>query len=99
MVVVGIGVIFAPGRLIAALFELQGFGDRDGDPSVLYLLALAVGFAACVAVPTLAWRASLSHLAPGWALAARRSPPSSCSSSESASAARPHRRLLGRPLD
>jgi hypothetical protein len=55
---------------VAALFELEGFGDRDGDPSGLYLLALAEGFAACVGVPLLAWRALLPRSAPAWALAA-----------------------------
>jgi hypothetical protein len=40
VVAVGLGVLFATGRLIATLLALQGCGDRDGDPSVGYLLAL-----------------------------------------------------------
>ena len=67
-VVAVLGLLFATGCVIAALFELQGFGDRDGDPSVLSLRSLAV--AACVGVPVLAWRALLPRSAPVKALAA-----------------------------
>jgi hypothetical protein len=65
-----LGLLFAVGCVIAALFELQGFGDRDGDPSIPYLLALAAAFVACVAVPVLVWRALLPASAPGVLLAA-----------------------------
>jgi hypothetical protein len=60
-VVVGMaaGSLFAVGCLLAALFERDGFGDRDGDPSTGYLLALAVGLAASLALPLVLWRALL----------------------------------------
>ena len=60
-VVVGmaVGSLFAVGFLVAALFERDGFGDRDGDPSTGYLLALAVGMAASLALPLVLWRALL----------------------------------------
>lgn len=57
VVVVGaLGALFAFGSLIAALFELQGFGDRDGDPDTAYLALQASALALSVAVPLLAWR-------------------------------------------
>ena len=60
-VVVGMaaGSLFAVGCLVAALFERDGFGDRDGDSSAGYLLALAVGTAASLALPLVLWRALL----------------------------------------
>jgi len=60
-VVVGmaVGSLFAVGFLVAALFERDGFGDRDGDPSTAYLLALAVGMAASLGLPLVLWRALL----------------------------------------
>jgi hypothetical protein len=64
-----LGALFAVGSLISILFELQGFGDRDGTPNVLYVLGLAAAFAVCVAVPLLLWRALLPS-APGRLLAA-----------------------------
>ena len=69
MLVAALGLLVATGCMIAALLELEGFGDRDGEPSGLYLLALAGGFAACVGVPVLVWRALLPRSAPAWALA------------------------------
>lgn len=66
-----VGALFAVGCAIAILFELQGFGRaRDTDPRTAYLLALAVGFAVCVGLPVLVWRALLPDSAPGWGLAA-----------------------------
>ena len=41
IVAAGLGALFGVGCLIAALFELQGFGaPRDSDPRALYLLSL-----------------------------------------------------------
>lgn len=54
-----LGALLAIGSLIAILFELQGFGDRDPRPSVPYLIALVAAFAASVGVPLLLWRALL----------------------------------------
>ena len=54
-----VGALFAVGCLVAALFERDGFGDRDGDPSTGYLLALAVGLAASLGLPVALWRALL----------------------------------------
>jgi hypothetical protein len=51
------GALFALGSVIAVLFELQGFGDRGGNPSTSYLALLALGFAASVGIPLLLWRA------------------------------------------
>ena len=52
-VVVGLalGAFCAVGVLVAALFERDGFGDRDGEPSTAYLLALAIELVASVAYP------------------------------------------------
>ena len=51
-----LGALFAVGSVLAALFELQGFGDRDGDPDAGYLVLLAVGVALSIALPLLVWR-------------------------------------------
>jgi hypothetical protein len=72
---VAFGALFALGSVVAVLFELQGFGDRDGDPSTSYLALLALGFAASVGIPLLLWRAlmpgaSTRGLAAGAVLAA-----------------------------
>jgi hypothetical protein len=69
------GGLFAVGSVVAVLFELQGFGDRDGDPSASYVALLALGFAASVGIPLLLWSAlmpgaSTRGLAAGAALAA-----------------------------
>ena len=57
-VIVGmaLGALCAVGVLLAALFERDGFGDRDGEPSTAYLLALAVGLLASVGLPLVLWR-------------------------------------------
>ena len=57
-VVVGLalGAFCAVGVLVAALFERDGFGDRDGEPSTPYLLALAIGLVASVGLPLMLWR-------------------------------------------
>lgn len=66
----GLGALFAVGCVLAALFEAQGFGrERDTDPRAGYLLLLALGFAACIAVPAWLWRLLLPDSAPGWPLA------------------------------
>ena len=39
------------GVLVAALLERDRFGDRDGEPSTAYLLALAVGLVASFGLP------------------------------------------------
>lgn len=57
-VVVGValGALCALGVLLSALFERDGFGDPDGEPSTPYLLALAVGLVASVGLPLVLWR-------------------------------------------
>jgi hypothetical protein len=66
-----LGALLAVGCVIAALFELQGFGGpRDAGPRAGYLLALAAGFVASVAVPVVLWRALLPDSAPAWAVVA-----------------------------
>ena len=53
-VAVGLGALAAVGCLLAALFEVQGFGrPRDAEPRTGYLVELAVGFVASVAIPAL----------------------------------------------
>lgn len=57
VVVVGaLGALCALGSLVAALFELQGFGDRDGDPDAGYLAVQAAALGLSVALPLLTWR-------------------------------------------
>ena len=60
-VVVGVmlGAFCAVGVLLSALFERDGFGDRDGEPSTPYLLALAVGLLVSVGLPLVVWRVLL----------------------------------------
>ena len=57
-VVVGValGALCALGVLLSALFERDGFGDPNGEPSTPYLLALAVGLVASVGLPLVLWR-------------------------------------------
>ena len=63
---IALGSLFAVGCLLAALFEVQGFGGpRDQPPRTGYVVELAVGFAACVAIPALLTR-QLLHAGPGW---------------------------------
>ena len=66
---VGLGALFAFGSVLAALFEVQGFGSRSGEPRLGYLLLLALGFVACVVIPWWLWRQLLPHSAPGWIVA------------------------------
>jgi hypothetical protein len=47
----GLGALFAVGSIVAVLFEVQGFGRGDSEPRTWYIVALAVGFVACVAAP------------------------------------------------
>jgi len=51
-----LGALFAIGFLISALFEAQGFGDRDSTPSGWRLVEYAVGFVACVVIPAVLWQ-------------------------------------------
>ena len=54
---VALGVLFAVGSVLAALFELQGFGaPRDDEPRLGYLALLALAFIASVSLPMLLWR-------------------------------------------
>jgi len=69
-VAVALGALFAVGSLLAALFEAQGFGDRDSDPRTWYLVAMGVAFVACIAVPVALWRLLLPRSAPALPLAA-----------------------------
>ena len=52
-VVVGLALVAlcGIGVLVAALLERDRFGDRDGEPSTAYLLALAVGLVASFGLP------------------------------------------------
>jgi hypothetical protein len=65
MVIGVLGALFALGCVLAALFELQGFGGpRDTDPRTWYLLACAAGAFVCVIAPLALWRALLPDTAP-----------------------------------
>ena len=64
-----LGALFAFGSVLAALFEAQGFGDRDSDPRTWYLVAMGVAFVACIAVPVALWRLLLPRSAPAFPLA------------------------------
>ena len=58
LVTTALSVLFAVGSVLAAVFELQGFGSpRDEGPRPLYLASLAVGFFLCVAAPFLVRKA------------------------------------------
>jgi hypothetical protein len=59
------GALFGIGFLLTALFELQGFGDRDSTPSGRRLVECAAGFVACMVPPAFLWR----RLVPGYARA------------------------------
>ena len=64
-----LGALAAFGCLVAALFEIQGFGGpRDQGPRSGYLVELALGFAASVLVPVWLWRRLLGG-GPGWIVA------------------------------
>ena len=60
------GALFAVGCVIAAAFEVRGFGDSDGDPNRGYLLLLAFAFIACIASPVALWRWLLPRSSPSW---------------------------------
>ncbi len=66
---VALGALFAFGSVLAALFEVQGFGSRSGEPRTGYLALLGLGFVASVAVPWWLWHQLLPGSAPGWILA------------------------------
>ena len=51
-----LGALCGIGVLVAALLERDRFGDRDGEPSTAYLLALAVGLVASFGLPLALWR-------------------------------------------
>lgn len=65
---VALGALFAFGSVVAAIFEVRGFG-RDGDPRLGYLFLLALGFVGSVGIPWFLWRVLLPHSAPGWIVA------------------------------
>jgi branched-subunit amino acid ABC-type transport system permease component len=67
---VALGALFAFGCVLAALFEAQGFGDRDSDPRTWYVVAMGAAFVACIAVPVALWRLLLPRSAPAFPLAA-----------------------------
>jgi hypothetical protein len=64
-----LGALFGIGFLLAALFEVQGFGDRDSTPSTAKLVEYAVGFAACALIPAFLWRWLFPASGPAWAIA------------------------------
>lgn len=60
-----LGALLGVGCVLAALFELQGFGTpRDTEPRRWYLASLGVGLVLCVAVPLGLWRLLLPQTAP-----------------------------------
>ena len=63
---VGLGALSALGCVLAALFEVQGFGSRDGEPHTGYLIALALGFAASIVIPAFLWRWLFPRSGPGF---------------------------------
>ena len=66
MLAVAGGMLAGIGCLLAALFEIQGFGGpRDEGPRVGYLIALAVAFVAATLIPVSLWRWLLDG-GPGW---------------------------------
>ena len=67
---VALGALFALGSVLAALFEAQGFGDRDSEPSTWYVVAMGAAFVACIALPVAVWRLLLPRSAPAFPLAA-----------------------------
>jgi hypothetical protein len=69
VVAVALGALFAFGCVVAALFEVQGFGRRSGEPRAGYLLLLALSFLASIGIPWLLWRQLLPHSAPSWIVA------------------------------
>jgi len=66
---VALGTLFAAGSVLSALFEAQGFGDRDSTPRTWYLVAMGISFAVCVTAPAILWRLLLPRSAPALPLA------------------------------
>jgi hypothetical protein len=64
-----LGALFGIGFLLTALFELQGFGDRDSTPSGRRLVECAVGFVACILTPAILWRRLVPGNARAWPVA------------------------------
>lgn len=62
-VAAGLGGLFAVGSVVAALFEVQGFGREALDPRPSYLVAVALGLAASRGISALLAR----WLFPQWA--------------------------------
>jgi hypothetical protein len=65
---VALGALFAFGSVVAALFDVRGFG-RDGAPRLGYLFLLALGFVGSVGIPWLLWRMLFPQSAPRWIIA------------------------------
>jgi hypothetical protein len=69
LAVAALGALLGLGCLLAALFEVQGFGrPRDAQPRGWYVALLGLGLLACVAGPLALWRLLLPETAPtyGW---------------------------------
>jgi hypothetical protein len=64
-----LGALFAIGFVLDALFEVQGFGDRDSTPSNAVLARDAVAVVACVLIPVFLWRRLFPRSGPAWAIA------------------------------
>jgi hypothetical protein len=62
------GALALVGSALTLLFELQGFGSRDGEPDGPVLVGAVVGIVASIAVPLAAWRFLYPRAAPVWAL-------------------------------
>ena len=68
-VAIALGTLAASGCLLAAMFEVDGFGGpRDQGPRSGYLIELALGLTASVLIPVLLWRRLLGG-GPGWIVA------------------------------
>ena len=68
-VAVALGALAGVGCLLAALFEVQGFGGpRDQGPRFSYLVELAVVFVVAVLIPVFLWRRLLGS-GPGLSVA------------------------------
>ena len=63
-----LGALIGIGFLLAALFEAQGFGDRDSTPRTAKLVEYGIGFAACVLIPAFLWRRLFPGSGPAWAI-------------------------------
>lgn len=65
-----VGALFAVGSLIAALFEVQGFGSSSAQPRPWYLASLAAALLVSVGAPFVVWRLVVPGLgARTWLLA------------------------------